>query len=216
MARPPADLLTLVRRHRMIDVARALLGFAGMRMKDTQLQEVASSMTLTTLLSLIPLLAVSLAAFAAFPSFAEYRQELEAMVFNSFLPPQESETIVEYIRQFSAHASGLGIFGLAGLALTALLLIDKFFVTVNRIFKVRRMRPWSQRAVLYWAILTLAPTLIALSLTLSTHTIRLTLGPSPAGSSRSSRFFFRAWATPRSTSSSPTAGCPSGMRSSAA
>ena len=162
MARPPADLLTLVRRHRMIDVARALLGFAGMRMKDTQLQEVASSMTLTTLLSLIPLLAVSLAAFAAFPSFAEYRQELEAMVFNSFLPPQESETIVEYIRQFSAHASGLGIFGLAGLALTALLLIDKFFVTVNRIFKVRRMRPWSQRAVLYWAILTLAPTLIAL------------------------------------------------------
>lgn len=178
MARPPADLLTLVRRHRMIDVARALLGFAGMRMKDTQLQEVASSMTLTTLLSLIPLLAVSLAAFAAFPSFAEYRQELEAMVFNSFLPPQESETIVEYIRQFSAHASGLGIFGLAGLALTALLLIDKFFVTVNRIFKVRRMRPWSQRAVLYWAILTLAPTLIALSLTLSTHTIRLTLGHS--------------------------------------
>lgn len=115
MARPPADLLTLVRRHRMIDVARALLGFAGMRMKDTQLQEVASSMTLTTLLSLIPLLAVSLAAFAAFPSFAVYRQELEAMVFNSFLPPQESVTIVEYIRQFSAHASGLGIFGLAGL-----------------------------------------------------------------------------------------------------
>ena len=29
-------------------------------------------------------------------------------------------------------------FGLAGLALTALLMIDKFFVTVNRIFRVRR------------------------------------------------------------------------------
>lgn len=164
----------------MIDVARALLGFAGMRMKDTQLQEVASSMTLTTLLSLIPLLAVSLAAFAAFPSFADSRQELEAMIFNSFLPPQESETIVAYIREFSAHASGLGVFGLAGLSMTALLLIDKFFVTVNRIFKVRRMRPWSQRAVLYWAILTLAPTCVALSLTLSTHAVRMTLGHTEA------------------------------------
>ena len=98
------------------------------------------------------------------------------MVFESFLPEQYRGTIVEYIREFSTHASGLGAFGLGGLALTALLLIDKFFVTVNRIFKVRSMRPWSQRAVLYWAILTLAPTLIALSLTLSTQAIRLAQG----------------------------------------
>lgn len=66
------------------------------------------------------------------------------------LPQQYTETIVTYLRNFTDHASGLGIFGLAGLAVTALLLIDKFFVTVNRIYQVRRMRPWGQRALLYW------------------------------------------------------------------
>lgn len=160
----------------MIEVVRAALSFACMRIRDTQLTEVASSMTLTTLLSLVPLLAVSLAVFAAFPSFADSRQALETMVFESFLPEQYRETIVAAIREFSNHASGLGAFGLGGLALTALLLIDKFFVTVNCIFKVRSMRPWSQRAVLYWAILTLAPFLIGISLTLSTQAIRLAAG----------------------------------------
>ena len=60
------------------------------------------------------------------------------------LPQQYTETIVTYLRNFTDHASGLGIFGLAGLAVTALLLIDKFFVTVNRIYQVRRMRPWDR------------------------------------------------------------------------
>lgn len=56
--------------------------------------------------------------------------------------------------------------------MTALLLIDKFFVTVNRIYQVRRMRPWGQRALLYWALITLGPLVIAFSLTVSTQAIR--------------------------------------------
>ena len=83
---------------------------------------------------------------------------------------------MKYLKLFSDHASGLGAFGLAGLSLTALLMIDKFFVTVNRIFKVRRMRPWTQRAMIYWALLTLGPVGIALSITLTTQAIRIAAG----------------------------------------
>lgn len=170
-----------LRRRRLWETVRALAGFATARMREANLVEVASSMTLTTLLSLVPLMAVSLAVFAAFPSFADARAALEDAVLTSFLPTEQSETIVRYIKEFSSHASGLGVFGLAGLSLTALLMIDKLFVTMNRIFKVRRMRPWSQRALLYWAILTLAPLVIALSITLSTQAIRLASGAAPAG-----------------------------------
>ncbi len=170
-----------LRRRRLWETVRALAGFATARMREANLVEVASSMTLTTLLSLVPLMAVSLAVFAAFPSFADARAALEDAVLTSFLPTEQSETIVRYIKEFSSHASGLGVFGLAGLSLTALLMIDKLFVTMNRIFKVRRMRPWSQRALLYWAILTLAPLVIALSITLSTPAIRLASGAAPAG-----------------------------------
>lgn len=51
-------------------------------------------------------------------------------------------------------------------------MIDKFFVTVNRIYQVRRMRPWGQRALLYWALITLGPLVIAFSLTVSTQAFR--------------------------------------------
>lgn len=172
----PKSLADVMRRHHLIDICRTLVRFAVARMKDAQLQEVASSMTLTTLLSLVPLLAVSLAVFAAFPSFESTRQALEDAIFNSFLPPQYSETILEYLRSFTSHASGLGAFGIAGLSLTGLLLIDKFFVTVNRIFKVREFRPWSQRAMIYWAMLTLGPLVIALSISISTQAMRMAAG----------------------------------------
>ncbi|MBP3438822.1 MAG: YihY family inner membrane protein [Sutterella sp.] len=161
-----------LKSHRWFDSVSTLGRFAVERMKETHLQEVASSMTLTTLLSLVPLIAVSLAAFALFPSFASARQSLEEMLFQSFLPEQYTETLMNYLRDFSKHASGLGIAGVAGLAVTALLLIDKFFVTVNRIFMVRRMRPWAQRALLYWALITLGPLSIAFSLTVSGQAVR--------------------------------------------
>lgn len=177
--RSDEPLIVAVRRHRLFEHGRILMSFVMGRMRETQLPEVASSMTLTTLLSLVPLLAVSLAVFAAFPSFADMRTALENMIFNSLLPPQYSENIVDNLRNFSTHASGLGAFGLIGLAMTALLMIDKFVVTLNRLFKVTRPRPMGQRALIYWAILTLAPMIIAISFTLSGFALRIAFGADP-------------------------------------
>lgn len=168
----PTNIAGQMKSQSWYESASTLCRFAVARMKETQLQEVASSMTLTTLLSLVPLIAVSLAAFALFPSFAGARQALEEMLFQSFLPEQYTETLVNYLRDFSKHASGLGMAGVAGLAVTSLLLINKFFVTVNRIFMVRRMRPWAQRALLYWALITLGPLSVAFSLTVSGQAVR--------------------------------------------
>ena len=210
----PKTLTDLLRRQHFFDICRTLLRFAVARMKDAQLQEVASSMTLTTLLSLVPLLAVSLAVFAAFPSFESTRQALEDAIFNSFLPPQYSETILEYLRSFTSHASGLRAFGIAGLSLTGLLLIDKFFVTVNRIFKVRELRPWSQRALIYWAMLTLGPVVMALSISIPRRRFGLRRAQSTrrarrcrCGCSRSFKCWFSRSATVRSLSSCPIAVC---------
>ena len=147
---------------------REVIGFVSARMRETHVPEVASSMTLTTLLSIVPLLAVSLAVFSAFPSFADTRQALENMLFESFLPAQYSEVIVGYLRNFSTHASGLGLFGLIGLAITSLMLINKLFGTINSIFGVTKMRGWIHRLLLYWALLTLGPLVVAFSITVAT------------------------------------------------
>ena len=135
----------------------------------------------------------------------------------SVLPLSYSEVIMKYLKVFSDHASGLGAFGLAGLALTALLMIDKFFVTVNRIFRVRRMRSWAQRAMIYWALLTLGPIAIALSITLSTQAIRIAAGAAGTGGCRAGfshlfRSSCRPLAMPFSSNWFPTAVCRSRMR----
>ena len=145
-------------------VVRELAEFAAQRIRDTQLGQVASSLTLTTVLSMVPLVAVLLVSFAVFPAFADRRAEIETLIFSTLLPGSYSEQILGYVRAFANHAQGLTAFGLVGLLVTALLLINTVDTTLNRIFHVRQMRPVMQRVLIYWALLTLGPILIAISL----------------------------------------------------
>ncbi len=136
-------------------VLKELSEFVIERFNDTQLFQVTSSLTLTTVLSLVPLIAVMLVSFAVFPAFAESRAHLEAFIFSTLLPDGYRDQIINYLRDFSSHASGLTTFGLIGLLVTSILLINTVDETLNRIFHVRQMRPVMQRVLIYWALLTL-------------------------------------------------------------
>lgn len=157
---------------------RLLSHFVWGRVREIEIFEVSSSMTLATLLSVVPVLALSIAVFAAFPAFSAQRQQLQDIILKSFLPAQYSEALVQYIGQFAAHAAGLTVFGLAGLLLTALLLVDKLFVTVNSLFKANASRPWAQRVLIYWAMITLGPLCMAGSAALMAQAVTsaVTLG----------------------------------------
>lgn len=158
-----------LRKKGLISSFRTLLRFAADRARENDLTEVTSTMALVTLTAIVPVLALSLAAFSAFPSFAGARQALEDLIVMSLLPEQYSEQLLGYISQFTSHAAGLTTFGLLGLAVTAFLLIDKLFVTLNRIFKVTAPRPWFQRVLIYWALMTVGPLAVAVSLTMTGH-----------------------------------------------
>lgn len=158
-----------LRKKGLISSFRTLLRFAADRARENDLTEVTSTMALATLTAIVPVLALSLAAFSAFPSFAGARQALEDLIVMSLLPEQYSEQLLGYISQFTSHSAGLTTFGLLGLAVTAFLLIDKLFVTLNRIFKVTAPRPWFQRVLIYWALMTVGPLAVAVSLTMTGH-----------------------------------------------
>ena len=158
-----------LRKKGLISSFRTLLRFAADRARENDLTEVTSTMALATLTAIVPVLALSLAAFSAFPGFAGARQALEDLIVMSLLPEQYSEQLLGYISQFTSHAAGLTTFGLLGLAVTAFLLIDKLFVTLNRIFKVTAPRPWFQRVLIYWALMTVGPLAVAVSLTMTGH-----------------------------------------------
>lgn len=160
------------RRARALDILRFTLDFAGHR----KLTRVASSLTFTTVLAIVPLLAVILALFTAFPLFAEFRQALEAFLGESLLPPSVSDTIMRYLNQFAAQASGLTAVGGGFLVVTSIMLIMTIDQAFNEIWNVARQRPLRQRLLVYWAIISLGPILTGASLWASSVLARESLG----------------------------------------
>lgn len=158
----------------------AFTRLVSQRINEQQLPQVASSLTFTTVLSLVPLATVVLAIFTAFPMFDRLQVSLQSYLIDSFFPETLSETILTYVTQFSDKAKGLtavGIVFLGVTALTTMFTVDRVF---NQIWNVKRQRPLMSKVVLYWAVLSLAPVLIGLSISVSTALISQTmnnLGP---------------------------------------
>jgi len=149
-----------------LKTAREVALFAYRRGREVRLQQVAGSLTFTTVLSIVPLFAVALSLFAAFPLFADFREALNAFVFKS-LPPLISTTVLRYVNEFAQQAARLTAAGVVFLALTALIMIMTVDRVMNDIWEVRDRRPFGQRMLIYWALLTLGPLVIGASLTAS-------------------------------------------------
>jgi membrane protein len=159
-------LIALLDRFPWFKSAREVAQFAYRRAREVRLQQVASSLTLTTVLSIVPLIAVALAVFTAFPLFGEYRDALQTLALKT-LPAQIAETVLGYVGEFAAQAGRLTAAGLVFLAVSAVAMIMTVDHALNEIWQVRNRRPLWQRLLIYWAILTFGPLLVGASLTAS-------------------------------------------------
>ncbi|MCW5624701.1 MAG: YihY family inner membrane protein, partial [Burkholderiales bacterium] len=86
----------------------------------------------------------------------------------NFVPGTATKIVTVYMQQFAQKASRLTALGTVLLAFTSILLmltIDRVF---NRIWHVRRQRPLVARLMVYWAVLTVGPLLVGVSLYAST------------------------------------------------
>lgn len=135
---------------------------------------VAASLSYTTLLSLVPLMAVMFSTLAAFPIFEGLESDIEAFVFNNFVPAL-GETVQTYLHQFSEKASGLRLAGLIFLFITVLAMMNTIEVAFNRIWRVRIKRKPMIRFLAYWAILTLGPLLVGFGFLATSYLVSLPL-----------------------------------------
>jgi len=139
--------------------------------------QTAASLTYTTLLSLVPLFTVALAMSTAFPVFDEAVEALQEFVFENFLPDARGvDTIAEQITSFTANAGRLTAIGIGFFAVTAVMLMLTIEDAMNGIFKVQRSRSLLQRVLMYWAVLTLGPVLIGVSLSMTSFAVGASLG----------------------------------------
>ena len=146
------------------------------RFREDRLGLTASSLTFTTTIALVPLFTVLLAVFTAFPMFAKFQLILQQWLIQSLIPDSIARQVLGYLTQFAGKASRLGSVGLGVLVMTALALILTIDRTLNGIWRVRKPRPLGQRVLVYWALMTLGPLLLAGSLSLTSYALSASKG----------------------------------------
>lgn len=169
--RPPAWM----RGHRVRALGR-LLRFSATRAGEQQVAQAAAALTFTTVLSLVPLLAVVFALFTAFPLFAQFRLALDDFMVQSLMPVTVADTVMGYLNQFANQASRLSALGGVFLLVTSVMLIMTIDKAFNDIWHVARQRPFIQRMLVYWAVLSLGPIMLGASLWTTSFLARESLG----------------------------------------
>lgn len=154
------------------------------RFREDRLGVTASSLTFTTTISLVPLFTVALAIFSAFPMFGRLQMTLQRWLVESLVPDNIAKQVLSYLNQFAAKAGQMGWMGALILLATALALILTIDRKLNDIWRVRTPRPLAQRILVYWAVLTLGPLLLALSLAVTSYALGGQGGAMRSGSVR--------------------------------
>lgn len=132
----------------------------------------ASALTFTSLLAVVPLMSVSFALLSSFPVFQEMSGPIQDFIFENFVP-STGKIVQQYLIGFTKQVSNLSIWGVAFLFVTSVLLMFTIEQALNKIWKVRVQRHGTAAFLLYWAILSLAPILMGLSIAASSYLISL-------------------------------------------
>jgi membrane protein len=151
------------------------------RFREDRLGLTASSLTFTTIIALVPFMTVALAVFTAFPMFAKFQDVMQKWLVESLVPENIARQVLGYLSQFAGKASRLGTLGLGVLLVTALALVFTIDRTLNNIWRVRKLRPFAQRVLIYWAVITLGPLLLGVSLSLTSYAVSASRGVLPGG-----------------------------------
>jgi membrane protein len=142
------------------------------RFVQDRCQRVAGALSFTTLLSIVPLTAVLLAVLSLFPVFSTWMTVIQDFIYSNFVPTA-GDLVQKYLTQFATKAGRLTAIGLLFLMVTAVMLMATIEEAFNDIWRVKNTRKLLHRFLSYWALLTLGPILLAVSLSLTSQLVAL-------------------------------------------
>lgn len=135
---------------------------------------IASALAFTSILAIVPLMSVGLVIFSSFPIAQNMAEPVQNFIFEHFVPTT-SKVIQEYLLQFTSQVSKLSIWGIVFLIGTALLVMYTIERAMNKIWRVGASRHGVSAFLLYWAILSLTPVMLGLSLAASSYLFSMPL-----------------------------------------
>src|SRR6267142_28162 len=156
------------RLRRLVTMTTAFALYAVRRFNVDGCFAASGALSYTTLVSLVPLAVIALGSLSSFPIFAPVRDQILQLVLENFVP-SIGEQAAWWFRAFAESAAQTTAIGVAGIAATGILLLVTVEDQLNLIWRVTSPRPWVQRILAYWTLITLGPLLIGISLSLSTY-----------------------------------------------
>ncbi len=134
----------------------------------------AAALTYMSLFAVAPMLTLMYSMFSLVPAFQELGGQVEEFIFSKFLPSSGQE-ITGYLSEFSSQARKLSVAGVAIIFVTALLMLSNIEKTFNHIWATTGGRKGLAGFLVYWAILSLGPLLLAVGMIMSTYLMSLRL-----------------------------------------
>ena len=134
----------------------------------------AAALTYMSLFAIVPMLTLLYSMFSLVPAFQELGGQVEEFIFSKFLPSSGQE-ITQYLSEFSNQARKLSVAGVAIILVTALLMLSNIEKTFNHIWATTGSRKGLAGFLVYWAILSLGPLLLAVGMIMSTYLMSLRL-----------------------------------------
>ena len=134
----------------------------------------AAALTYMSLFAVVPMLTLMYSMFSLVPAFQELGGKVEEFIFSKFLPSSGQE-ITQYLSEFSNQARKLSVAGVAIILITALLMLSNIEKTFNHIWATTGGRKGLAGYLVYWAILSLGPLLLAVGMIMSTYLMSLRL-----------------------------------------
>jgi len=128
----------------------------------------ASSLTLTTLFSLVPFISLVLWLVTATGWFAQLEPQIEEW-FLSFMVPESVSEVRSYIRGFVQKSHALGMFSIAALVISVILLLRTVEGEFHQIWQNTKKRKLSRSLTGYFVIIFILPVTLIIGLTITAY-----------------------------------------------
>lgn len=148
--------------------------YVFVRFGKDRCSSIAAELTVTSLLSLVPFLTVIFALLSLFPQFQTMGADVQGWLFQNFIP-ESNQTVQKYLNQYVQNTQGLTSVGVVFLVVTSLLLMRTIDKSFNAIWQVKKKSSPVRVFLVYWAVLTMGPLLLAMSLAVSSYFASLPL-----------------------------------------
>jgi membrane protein len=158
----------MVNWRKLLDDRTGFWRYAFMRFLHDNSPQRASALSYTTLLAMVPFLAIALTVLSAFPVFDQWKDQISGLIFSNFLPETGSE-VADYLAGFLKNTGQMTAIGTVVLGFTAVMLLGSIETVMNDVFRVTTPRKLLSRLVVFWALITVGPLLLGLSLSMASY-----------------------------------------------